>query len=65
VTDLCIGDIVLICSDGLHTMVDDEKIKSLLADYDENTANKLITEANTNGGKDNITVITIKISDEV
>lgn len=65
VTDLCIGDIVLICSDGLHTMVDDEKIKSLLADYDENTANKLITEANTNGGRDNITVITIKISDEV
>ena len=65
VTDLCDDDIVLICSDGLHTMVDDEKIKCLLADYDESVADKLISAANKNGGKDNITVITIKISDEV
>ncbi len=65
VTDLCTNDTVLICSDGLHTMVDDEKIKYLLAENHDNAADTLISAANKNGGKDNITVITIKISDEV
>lgn len=58
-------DIILICSDGLHTMVSEEKIIQILNVGGENMAEKLINLANENGGKDNITVITVKISDEV
>ena len=64
-TELKGDDIILICSDGLHTMVSEEKIIQILNDEGESTAEKLINLANENGGKDNITVITVKISDEV
>lgn len=64
-TKLKANDIILICSDGLHTMVSEEKISEILETSCENTAEKLINLANENGGKDNITVITVKISDEV
>lgn len=64
-TKLRTNDIVLVCSDGLHTMVSEEKISEILDKACENTAEELINLANENGGKDNITVITVKISDEV
>ena len=55
------GDYVLICSDGLTTMVKDETIAEILS---ENTninesLKRLISEANKNGGKDNISVVLI------
>ncbi len=59
------NDIVLICSDGLHTMVSETKIKDVLLKEQVEKAEKLISLANDNGGKDNISVITVKISDEV
>lgn len=54
------GDLYLLCSDGLTSMVSDEAIASLLsnsrADLD-NAAEKLIDAANKAGGEDNISVV--------
>ena len=57
-------DNYLICSDGLYNMVDDVKIKKIL---DENISikekvDKLINEANDNGGFDNISVILLEVN---
>ncbi len=65
VNDFTEKDIVLLCSDGLHTMVTDKKICQVLSKDADDTAERLITLANENGGRDNITVITVKNSDEV
>ena len=57
-------DIYLLCSDGLTDMVDDGKIHSILADENTDlarTATELVQQANENGGKDNISVILVKI----
>ncbi len=55
------GDIVLLCSDGLTNMLEDEEIGRILkgAGSLEERAEKLIEAANNNGGKDNIAVIII------
>lgn len=53
-------DIVLLCSDGLSTMLDDEEIFRIVrnnADDLPAIATKLVSGANENGGKDNITVV--------
>lgn len=53
------GDIVLLCSDGLTSMISEEQIAAVLSsesDLDV-AANRLIDEANEAGGRDNITVI--------
>ena len=60
------GDFLLLCSDGLNTMLDDESIvRTVLenaGDVDAG-ASRLVAEANENGGEDNITVILIKVHD--
>lgn len=54
------GDIVLLCSDGLTNFVDDFKIKEICNTYDSySLADKLVDEANRNGGGDNVTVVTV------
>jgi protein phosphatase len=55
------GDIYLLCSDGLNDMLCEEDIENLLKEHP--TANKLVEAAKTAGGKDNITVILIMVSD--
>ena len=55
------GDIVLMCSDGLTNMLEDEEIRVIL-NSDKELAEKaedLVVAANSNGGKDNIAVILI------
>lgn len=57
------GDILLICSDGLTTMVPDEDIADVFraaAGDIEKTAQGLVDEANARGGEDNITVLLIQ-----
>ena len=57
------GDRVLICSDGLTGMVDDETIQELLsagADA-QATAQALVDAALENGGEDNVTVVVVEI----
>lgn len=56
------GDIILMCSDGLSNMIEDEDMKNIINqgnDLPEITDN-LITEANKNGGRDNISVILVE-----
>jgi len=54
------NDIILMCSDGLTNMVDEQKIYNVVTNNFENGAKELINLANQNGGYDNITIITIK-----
>lgn len=56
------GDIILMCTDGLTNMVDDESIRQIVRgqrDIVEKTE-KLIEAANQNGGRDNITVVIVE-----
>ncbi len=57
------GDIFLLCSDGLHSMLNDKEIKKILQKRTslKHKVEKLIKEANKKGGEDNISVILIKI----
>jgi PPM family protein phosphatase len=59
------GDVFLICSDGLTTMLDDEHIERLLARATSMPAavRALVDEANRAGGRDNISVIAFKVVD--
>jgi serine/threonine protein phosphatase PrpC len=56
-------DRVLICSDGLHGVVDDAKVLELIlaAAGAPAACVRLIEEANANGGPDNITVVLVHI----
>jgi serine/threonine protein phosphatase PrpC len=63
--DAEVGDVFLICSDGLTDMVDDEDIRSVLEKFhnDLDRATKsLVSAANRGGGEDNITVVAFEIS---
>ena len=57
------GDILLLCSDGLHGVVDDQELAQVLAAADrglaETTAD-LIGRARENGGPDNITAVLVQ-----
>ena len=53
-------DIVLICSDGLTNMVSEEQIYNIISNDINQAAKDLVSEANKNGGLDNITLIIIK-----
>lgn len=58
------GDIYLLCSDGLNDMVEDEEIDltvQTLAANLELAADQLIQMANDNGGRDNVSVILVKV----
>lgn len=59
-----VGDLFLLCSDGLTDMVDDEDILSTLTKHGANlegAVGELIDQANAAGGKDNITVVLMAI----
>lgn len=61
-----LGDVVLLCSDGLVDMLDDEEILSTIAENEniEDAAKKLVEKANDAGGHDNITVVVLKFEEE-
>lgn len=66
--DVEVGDIYLLCSDGLTDLVEDTEISALLgilhakvADL-KSVANRLVQAANDNGGKDNISVILARVN---
>ncbi len=56
-------DILLLCSDGLVNMVDEEKILSVItkAQNFDSLADILVKEAENAGGLDNITVVLVKL----
>ena len=54
---------ILMCSDGLSNMVEDSKLEEIILDQTEELpkkGEKLLKEANQNGGKDNIAVILVE-----
>ncbi|MGH7463326.1 MAG: Stp1/IreP family PP2C-type Ser/Thr phosphatase [Longimicrobiales bacterium] len=58
------GDTYLLCSDGLCDMVEDEDILLTLTSLNANlplAASQLVQMANDNGGRDNISVILIRV----
>lgn len=59
------GDRLLLCSDGLNSMVEDEDIEQILAVEPDphNACQRLIELANQNGGHDNITVIIVDVTE--
>lgn len=61
-------DLVLMCSDGLSGMVDDQQIQQIVQEHEDlqKAGECLIETAKENGGTDNITVLLAKMrSDEV
>jgi len=60
--ELVKGDIVLMCSDGLTNMLEDNEIETILKGQINiaGKAEELVKAANSNGGKDNIAVILIE-----
>ncbi len=58
------GDVLLLCSDGLTNMLEDDRIESIIKQYknDMKRAGEiLIEEANEAGGKDNISVVLVRL----
>ena len=57
------GDVFLLCSDGLTDLLDDAGIKGILESsrYIEKGAEALFGEAIRNGGRDNITIILVRV----
>ncbi|MCF8178165.1 MAG: Stp1/IreP family PP2C-type Ser/Thr phosphatase [Sulfuritalea sp.] len=61
------GDVFLFCSDGLNDMVEDDEIAMTLGALSANLelcATQLIQMANDNGGRDNVSVILVKVKGE-
>jgi protein phosphatase len=59
-----VGDIYLACSDGLNDMVDDDEIRQIVSDPGldlDAVADRLIHVANECGGRDNVSVILVKV----
>ena len=63
---LAVGDIYLMCSDGLSDMVDDAGIAAILAGPEalQQKADKLIAAAIEGGGRDNVSVVLAQVEEE-
>jgi protein phosphatase len=59
------ADVLLLCSDGLTSMVPEERVQEILAANDDldKAGQALIDEANAAGGRDNITVVLFRLED--
>lgn len=58
------GDVLLLCSDGLTNMVEDSQIEKIVKENKEDmklAGEKLVQQANEAGGKDNISVILVRL----
>ena len=64
--DLLKNDIILLCTDGLNTMISDNEIKEVLTMNNSiyEKVDILIDRANNAGGVDNISLILIELNDE-
>src|SRR5436309_14476234 len=59
------GDVVLLCSDGLTSMISEERVRATLDSHDDlnSAADALINAANEAGGRDNITVVLFRLEE--
>jgi PPM family protein phosphatase len=60
------GDVFLLCSDGLTSMVREERLHEILNGSDSlaSAVDRLVDEANRAGGRDNITAVLFRLGDE-
>jgi PPM family protein phosphatase len=60
------GDVFLLCSDGLTSMIREEQMRDILAQSDslKTAVDRLVEEANRAGGRDNITVVCFRLGGE-
>jgi protein phosphatase len=58
-------DVLLLCSDGLTSMISEDRISSVLDSSEtlDEAADRLINEANEAGGRDNITVVLTRVEE--
>ena len=61
------GDRIVLCSDGLVDEVGDTEIAQVLGQHSDpqETAEALVMVANTNGGRDNTTVVVVDVLDDI
>ncbi len=66
VSEICVGDYILICSDGLNNMVSDNNIKEIIIGSGTvfEKCSRLIEVAKQNGGMDNISAVLIQYCKE-
>jgi serine/threonine protein phosphatase PrpC len=59
------GDVVLLCSDGLTSMISEKQVAAVLGEEPDldRAAERLIAEANAAGGRDNITVVLFRLEE--
>ena len=59
------GDVVIVCSDGLPTMMNDERIAAIVREdpSPDSVCERLVQAANSAGGEDNITVVAFEVID--
>jgi PPM family protein phosphatase len=59
------GDVFLLCSDGLTTMVTDEEIRKIMLEARSlrSAVHKLVDTANGMGGRDNITAVAFRVAE--
>jgi len=57
------GDVYMVCSDGLTSMVREDRVREILASRDslQGVVDALVAEANEMGGRDNITVVMFRL----
>ena len=57
------GDVYLVCSDGLTSMVREDRLREILAESGslQEAVDALVAEANEMGGRDNITVVLFRV----
>jgi len=57
------GDIYLLCSDGLSKMVPEPDIQRIVVQERQLSAlaDRLVAEANARGGRDNVSVIVVRV----
>ena len=60
--DLKKGDKILLCSEGLSNLVEDEEMNKMVQKYSVKEAcEKLVNLANERGGDDNITIVVLQV----
>lgn len=62
--ELAVGDIYLLCSDGVSGLISDERLADLIVgDRFSSLAKRIVAEANKAGGTDNSTVVAVRIDE--
>jgi protein phosphatase len=64
--DVTVGDLYVLCSDGLSGMIDEHEILEIVDQYPDlyEACRRLVALANEHGGEDNITAVLVRIDED-